>query len=63
MVPSATGTYVTIVDYEALEAALNIAVSTAHACFEQLELGELTTSDAKGALLSALTLARYTVTQ
>jgi hypothetical protein len=63
MVHSTTGTYVAVAEYEALDAALKAVASTAHACFTQIELGELTASDAKAALFSAATLAGYALTQ
>lgn len=61
---SANVTYVPIADYEALEAALKVVVCTAHACFKQIEAGELSAADAdaEAALFSIATLAGYTLT-
>ena len=64
MMRSTSGTYVPIADYEALEAALKVVVYTAHACFKQIEAGELSAADAdaEAALFSSATLAGYALT-
>ena len=59
---STSGTYVPIADYEALEAALKVVASTAHACFKQIEAGELSAADAEAAVFSSATLAGYALT-